>query len=148
MKTLILILVTFVLTFFVSATAGDVVLKKTDLKYNSVKTTDGGELYETLCTACHGPGGKGDGPAAPALTMPVADLTVLSANNGGVFPHKTVEKTIYGNSRVLAHGIIDMPRWGDQLMDLRPEWGSLQRKSFTDKRINNLAVYVEGMQRQ
>ena len=146
MKTLILILVTLFLICFASASSGEVVLKKTALKYYDVRTTDGGELYQTLCAACHGSSGKGDGPAAPALTMRVADLTVLSANNGGVYPHRTVEKTIYGDSRVRAHGIVDRPRWGDQLMDLRPEWSSLQRKSFTDKRIHNLAVYVEDMQ--
>jgi mono/diheme cytochrome c family protein len=148
MKTLTLILSTLLLICFAGASSGEVILKKTHLKYQDVRTTDGGELYETLCASCHGSSGKGDGPAAPALTMPVADLTILSTNNDGIFPHQDVEKTVYGNSRVLAHGIVDMPRWGDQLMDLRPDWSSLQRKSFTDKRIHNLAAYIEDMQSQ
>jgi mono/diheme cytochrome c family protein len=32
--------------------------------------------YEALCATCHGPGGKGDGPAAAALTPPPRDLSV------------------------------------------------------------------------
>ena len=31
-------------------------------------------------------GGKGDGPAAPAMTKPVPDLTVLAAKNDGTYP--------------------------------------------------------------
>ena len=35
----------------------------------------GAELYQTQCAACHGPTGRGDGPAAVGLTPPPADLT-------------------------------------------------------------------------
>ena len=32
-------------------------------------------LYEKLCAVCHGPQGKGDGPAGKALVPPPADFT-------------------------------------------------------------------------
>jgi mono/diheme cytochrome c family protein len=35
----------------------------------------GKELFTKHCGACHGPSGKGDGPAAAALTPKPADLT-------------------------------------------------------------------------
>lgn len=35
----------------------------------------GGELYTAYCASCHGPGGRGDGPAAAGLQPPPADLT-------------------------------------------------------------------------
>jgi mono/diheme cytochrome c family protein len=31
--------------------------------------------YESMCSSCHGPSGKGDGPAAVALTPPPRDLS-------------------------------------------------------------------------
>jgi len=34
----------------------------------------GKELWERHCTACHGPGNRGDGPATEALVKPVPDL--------------------------------------------------------------------------
>ena len=56
------------------------------LKYEQAKLADGKALYGELCAVCHGTGAKGDGPAAPAIEMPVPDLTVLGATNNGVFP--------------------------------------------------------------
>lgn len=35
----------------------------------------GQQVYTTTCTPCHGPGGKGDGPAAAALNPKPADHT-------------------------------------------------------------------------
>jgi mono/diheme cytochrome c family protein len=37
--------------------------------------TKGKATYEKLCMACHGPQGKGDGPAGKMLKPPAADLT-------------------------------------------------------------------------
>ncbi len=36
----------------------------------------GKKTYDTLCITCHGPSGKGDGPAGPALTPPPRDFSV------------------------------------------------------------------------
>ncbi|MFZ5479526.1 MAG: c-type cytochrome [Myxococcota bacterium] len=35
----------------------------------------GAETFGRLCSPCHGPKGKGDGPAGPGLQPPPADLT-------------------------------------------------------------------------
>ena len=35
----------------------------------------GSQLFQTSCALCHGPAGKGDGPAGVALSPPPADLT-------------------------------------------------------------------------
>lgn len=36
----------------------------------------GRALYSANCATCHGPTGRGDGPAAPSLNPPPADLTL------------------------------------------------------------------------
>ena len=38
-------------------------------------STKGKPIYEKYCTACHGPQGKGDGPAGKMLKPPAADFT-------------------------------------------------------------------------
>ena len=61
---------------------------------------------------CHGKEGKGDGPAAKALTKAPADLTKLAASNNGMFPDVKVRRYIEGLDDVAAHGTRDMPMWG------------------------------------
>jgi len=72
----------------------------------------GRDLYMSYCVSCHGWTGKGDGPAGLALKSPPADLTQLSARNGGVFPDAQVKKYIQGEQPILAHGSRKMPVWG------------------------------------
>ncbi len=42
---------------------------------NAEAIKKGGEEFQSVCIACHGSTGKGDGPAAKALPVPVGDLT-------------------------------------------------------------------------
>jgi mono/diheme cytochrome c family protein len=72
---------------------------------------EGAELFVTYCAACHGLEARGDGRMAPILTVLPADLTQLSAANGGVFPTARVIFQIDGRDPVLAHGA-DMPLFG------------------------------------
>lgn len=45
---------------------------------SSVSPVQAGQrLYENFCLSCHGPGAKGDGPAAASLHPRPADLTAL-----------------------------------------------------------------------
>ena len=131
---------------FASATAGEVELKKAPLEWQQAATIDGGVLYRNLCASCHGLAGKGDGPAASALKKTVPDLTVLAVNNDGVYPHEQVEKAITGKSRVVAHGTIDMPVWGQQFVNVRPDWKQFRRNAFAHQRIYNLTLHIETLQ--
>jgi mono/diheme cytochrome c family protein len=68
--------------------------------------------YDANCAACHGASGKGDGPVGALIKSRIPDLTVLSKNNGGVFPVLRVYEVVDGRQQVLAHGTRDMPIWG------------------------------------
>lgn len=73
---------------------------------------EGKDIFKEYCAVCHGPGGKGDGPAAKALKKPPADLTTISKRHNG-FPRKTVEEMILAENEALpAHGNREMPIWG------------------------------------
>jgi mono/diheme cytochrome c family protein len=45
----------------------------------AISSTRGHDLFAFYCAPCHGPGGKGDGPVAPALRTPAADLTTIGS---------------------------------------------------------------------
>ena len=70
------------------------------------------ELFLAHCASCHGPSGKGDGPAARALKTPPSDLTTLAARNRGQFPEMKVLGAITAGPRIPAHGSAVMPVWG------------------------------------
>ena len=75
----------------------------------------GGQLFQDNCSACHGSGGKGDGPAADGLRPQPADLTGLAARNGGVFPTAEVMSAIDGYTRSGSRS--EMPEFGAYLKD-------------------------------
>ena len=58
--------------------------------------TSGPADYAEYCASCHGAGGKGDGEVAEGLAKKPADLTRLSAKNGGTFPTTRVMAQIWG----------------------------------------------------
>jgi mono/diheme cytochrome c family protein len=64
----------------------------------------GQDFYAGHCATCHGIAATGDGPMAPVLSVRPANLTLLSASNGGVFPTDRVIRRIDGTQEVLAHG--------------------------------------------
>ena len=74
----------------------------------------GHEDFATLCAPCHGSTGVGNGPAAEGLETKPADLTGLSARNGGSFPMTRVMDKIWGYARGdTADGV--MPQFGPLL---------------------------------
>lgn len=75
----------------------------------------GRALYADYCAACHGPAGKGDGPAAAGLTPRPPDLATLAARNGGVFPAVRVMGKVYGYSQGKGGGGGPMPEFGPLL---------------------------------
>ena len=76
----------------------------------------GRSLYGEFCTSCHGLAGEGDGPLALEFDPGPADLTGLSARNGGVFPLAEVISTIDGYTRA-RRGDLAMPEFGLMLED-------------------------------
>ena len=72
----------------------------------------GAQAFRTHCASCHGPTGRGDGPIAAQLRQIPPDLTQFSARNGGVFPSVRLARIIDGRD-VAAHGLREMPVWGD-----------------------------------
>jgi mono/diheme cytochrome c family protein len=73
----------------------------------------GRTLYLRYCASCHGRDGRGDGPVAPALGEKPTDLTQIAAAHGGEFPFLAVCEAIDGTRTVRAHGVSEMPIWGE-----------------------------------
>lgn len=53
--------------------------RRSSVPYQAVSVAGGAALYRTHCAQCHGPQGRGDGPAAAGLARPPADLTAPHA---------------------------------------------------------------------
>ena len=77
-----------------------------------VLTESGRRSFLRYCSSCHGDGGRGDGPLAPVLRTPPADLTRIAARRGGVFPDAEIADHIDGRVEIKAHGGREMPVWG------------------------------------
>ena len=101
----------------------------------------GKAMFSEYCATCHGPGGKGDGPAAAALKKRPADLTQLARKNNGTFPELHVMNFITGNDVLAAHGSRDMPVWGELFRSLEPN-----ANDVPNLRVKNLADYVRSLQ--
>jgi mono/diheme cytochrome c family protein len=106
-----------------------------------VSAADGAQMFQSYCAACHGSGGRGDGPAVPALKKAPADLTTLSARNGGTFPAVKIGRYIEGSDEVAAHGTREMPMWGSVFRSLGPDTG------IAALRVANLTEYLKSIQR-
>lgn len=107
-----------------------------------VQATDGAAMFEAYCAACHGAGGKGDGPAAGALKKRPTDLTEISARNNGEFPALMV-MTVLGNNPGAgsAHGSSEMPLWGEVFR------ASGDSAAVAHTRIYSLVRHIQSMQR-
>lgn len=114
------------------------------------KVPTGAEDFGDFCSACHGLSGKGDGEAAAALARKPADLTQLSAKNGGVFPGTRVMAKIWGYTGV-APGRQDnaspMPEFGPLLQgELVPYDGGDGIPTPTPLRLVQIADYLKTLQ--
>jgi mono/diheme cytochrome c family protein len=99
-------------------------------------------MFREYCASCHGVTGKGNGPAAAALKSVPADLTMLSARNGGKFPDTRVRRYIEGLDEISAHGSRDMPVWGKALR------GMPGGDAGVRLRIEGLTRHVESLQQK
>ena len=78
----------------------------------------GQQYFVRYCSACHGVAGHGDGPSAPALRMPPADLTRIAQRRAGHFPVAEIAAFIDGRTVVPAHGSREMPIWGERFGEM------------------------------
>lgn len=114
------------------------------------KVPTGAEDYADFCAACHGANGKGDGGVASVLDRRPADLTRLSARNGGTFPGTEVMAKIWGYTGV-APGRQDsaspMPEFGPLLQgNLVPYDGGDGIATPTPVRLVQIAEYLRLLQ--
>lgn len=111
-------------------------LKKVPMKY--IRPDSGPEMFKEYCAACHGPEGKGDGPAAEFLKSPLPNLRELAKSNNGKFPEGRVMGTLRFGTANRAHGTEEMPIWG-QLFRSRDG-------TVSELRIHNLSDYLKSWQ--
>lgn len=107
----------------------------------ATSASDAKQMFTTYCATCHGKEGRGDGPAAKSLKKAPADLTKISARNGGTFPLIKVRQYIEGIDEVPAHGSRDMPIWGSLFIGLDKDPG------LKELRVTNLADYLKSIQK-
>lgn len=69
-------------------------------------------LFLLYCASCHGPEGRGNGPAADEFSHRPTDLTQFAQRNGGVFNEALIHRAVDGRA-VKSHGSMEMPVWGD-----------------------------------
>jgi mono/diheme cytochrome c family protein len=101
----------------------------------------GRDSFDRYCASCHGRSGRGDGPVAPEVLTPPADLTTLARRNGGAFPRALIVEYVEGTGRpVPAHGPTSMPVWGSIFRALDPSDARVRL------RIENLVAYIESLQ--
>jgi mono/diheme cytochrome c family protein len=123
-------------------------VKKTQVKPGS--SVSGAQLFERSCAVCHGPGGKGDGPVAVALTAPTPDLTTLAQRHGGKFPDDYVANVLKNGVKTPAHGSGDMPVWGP-IFETVSRWEALcpgTEETPVAVRISNLTNYLKSIQKK
>jgi mono/diheme cytochrome c family protein len=108
-----------------------------------IESMTGEDSFGFYCASCHGVGGRGDGPVAPSLKRPPADLTILTKKYGGTFPKADLVAFVTGVSNKLpTHGPSDMPVWG-------PIFRALDSSDIRVKiRIDNIVTYIESIQTQ
>jgi mono/diheme cytochrome c family protein len=100
---------------------------------------NGEQMYKQYCAACHGPEGKGDGPAVHFLKTPPPDITTLKLRNHGKYPAGTVKCALLNSDVSHAQATLDMPDWGSLF------WS--QNQGLAPLMVYNLTSYVESLQR-
>ncbi len=106
-----------------------------DANYNRIFTDRGGESYEELCTACHGPGG---GPGAAQFTLTDASGDFVSQVSWAAPALNTV-LTRFSEEEV-TH-VLNFGRNG-----VMPAWGGPGGGPLTEQQVNNLVVWMRSIQ--
>jgi mono/diheme cytochrome c family protein len=109
-------------------------------------------LYTNLCASCHGISGIGNGPVASQLKTKPKDLTKLKQKMGDAFDTKVIKDRIDGRTMPRAHGIPEMPVWGEWFSIQSMSKGRLQEdqegiNKDVDKNLDALAEYILTLQK-
>jgi len=107
--------------------------------------------YRRYCATCHGVFADGQGPIAPILEIPPADLTRLGAKFGDPLRKDEIAAYIDGRARVASHGPREMPVWGEKLYEYLPEDDSedVEIKNWARSvLIMRIVDYLEAIQQQ
>lgn len=104
----------------------------------------GARAFAEHCAVCHGADARGDGPMAPTLHTPPADLTRIAARRRGDFPAAEIAQTIDGRFAPREHGTREMPIWGDLLGG--PWVPGPDREALVRGTIETLIAYLESIQ--
>ncbi len=102
----------------------------------------GKSSYRAYCVGCHGPEGRGDGPAADLLTVPAADLTQIAARHGE-FPEAAIFQRIDGYSTAPDSTIQMMPSWGNIWRGMNTEVDTPQD---VRNRIDQIVAFLRSIQ--
>ncbi len=112
------------------------------------KTVEAGkEEFLYSCSLCHGENAKGEGIFSTMLTVPVADLTVLSRENNGVFPFYESFRKIDGRGEVRSHALMNMPMWGERF-SVTTQYSTEEKYNDTlvRSKIFELLIYLRSIQ--
>lgn len=133
----------FVLVMTAVVSTAQVEARKVPIRYTSPFSGD--KMYASYCAVCHGDNGKGDGPAAAAMTPSLRDLTTLSKSNSGKFPRTRVFFAIL-NGKVLPQGEQDneMPGWAEPFFSMCV--GQRGCGAEVQMRVVRLTDYLESLQ--
>jgi mono/diheme cytochrome c family protein len=136
------------LQVFLTAAASTAVAGAALAQTRPEKVDFGKREFEANCAACHGVGGKGNGPITDLLKKSPPDLTVLARKNGGVFPMARLYDVIEG-ADVPAHGGREMPVWGRDYRVKAAEYYvdvPYDSEAYVRARILALLEYLNRMQ--
>lgn len=100
-----------------------------------IDSIEGADIYAAYCQACHGPTGRGNGPAARAFTTPIPDLTTICERDGRF---NVVHVKMHISDR---HQHVIMPDWNDVFFH---NYG--RKGGWADVAALNLANHIEHMQ--
>ena len=102
--------------------------------------------FNKHCAPCHGTNGKGHGPEVAVIPgIKPSDLTLISRNNGGVFPYQEVADTIDGRKGVPSHKRFDMPFWGVNFQQQGKEF-TPESEAAAKVRIDSVVNYIQTIQ--
>ncbi len=107
--------------------------------------------FQKNCASCHGMGGKGDGPFVEFLKQTPSDLTMLSKNNGGIYPQENIYEWIRDAEKIRAHGTQEMPVWGERYSkEIIYHFGPMYTGpgSSVRQRILELVFYIATLQQK